>query len=68
MTLDELKAEVLAAKPEVRTELYTLLWALRRRETPGRAEALSRQLDDPQGWISEEDAARRLGLDSSAGQ
>ena len=68
MTLDELKAEVLAAKPEVRTELYTLLWALRRRETPGRPEALARRLDDPQGWISEEDAARRLGLESSSGK
>ena len=65
MTAEELKAEVRAAAPEVREELYTLLCVLRRAQEPGRAAALAARLDDPAGWISEEEAARRLGLDAS---
>jgi len=62
MTLDELKAEVRAASPEVREEIFTLLAVLRRAPDPERARILADKLDDPKRWISEEDAARRLGL------
>lgn len=64
MTLDELKAEVRAASPEVREELFTLLGVLRRARDPERARILADKLDDPGRWISEEDAARRLGMES----
>jgi hypothetical protein len=66
MTLDELKAEVRAASPEVRDELYTLLAVLRRANDPQRPRTLAAKLDEPVRWISEEEAARRLGL--SAGE
>ncbi len=62
MTLDELKAEVRAAPPEVREELYTLLGVLRRAGDPERARALAAKLDEPGRWVSEEEAERRLGL------
>jgi hypothetical protein len=62
MTLDELKAEVCAASPEAREELFTLLGVLRRARDPERARALAGKLDDPSRWISEDEAARRLGL------
>jgi hypothetical protein len=64
MTLDELKAEVRAASPEVREELFTLLAVLRRARDPRRAQVLADKLDDPSRWVSEEDAARRLGLET----
>ena len=62
MTTDELKAELRAAAPDVREELFTLLGVMRRASDPERARALAAKLDDPARWISEEDAARRLGL------
>lgn len=62
MTLDELKAEVRAASPEVREELFTLLGVLRRARDPARARTLAAKLDEPGRWISEEEAGRRLGL------
>ena len=68
MTLQELKAEMRAAPPEVREELYTLLCVLRRPHDPARARALAARLDDPSRWVSEEEAARRLGLDTGAAQ
>ena len=64
MTLDELKAEVRAASPEAREEIFTLLAVLRRSRDPERARMLAGKLDDPSRWISEEDAARRLGLET----
>ena len=64
MTLDELKAEVRAASPEVREEIFTLLGVLRRAGDPERARMLAGKLDDPSRWVSEEDAARRLGLET----
>jgi len=64
MTLEELKAEVRAASPEVREELFTLLGALRRARDPERARALAGKLDDPSRWVSEKEAARRLGLET----
>lgn len=64
MTLDELKAEVRAASPEVREEIFTLLAVLRRARDPGRAKVLADKLDDPTRWISEENAARRLGIEN----
>jgi hypothetical protein len=63
MTLDQLKAEVLAASPEVREELFTLLGVLRRARDPNRARVLAEKMDDPHRWVPEEEAARRLGLD-----
>ena len=62
MTTDELKAELRAASPEVREELFTLLYVMRRASDPGRARMLAAKLDDPTRWISEQDAASRLGL------
>ncbi len=62
MTPDELKAEVRAASPEVREELFTLLGAMRRSRDPSRPRALAMKLDDPLRWVSEEEAASRLGL------
>jgi hypothetical protein len=65
MTTEELKAGVREASPEVREELYVLLGVLRRAGQPGRAQALARKVDDPTGWISEEEAARRLGVETN---
>jgi hypothetical protein len=65
VTLDELKAEVRAASPEVREEFFTLLGGLRRASDPERGRVLAAKLDDPTRWVSEEDAARRLGLETS---
>ena len=48
MTLDELKAEVRDASPEVREELFTLLAVLRRARDPERARMLAGKLDDPE--------------------
>jgi len=64
MTPDELKAEVCAASPEVREELFTLLGVLRRARDPERQRMLAVKLDDPSRWVSEKDAARRLGLET----
>ncbi len=64
MTIQELKAEVRDASPEVREELFTLLAGLRRARDPERARMLAEKLDDPGRWVSEEEAARRLGLES----
>jgi hypothetical protein len=63
MTLDDLKAEVRAASPEVREEIFTLLAVLRRARDPERARVLAGKLDGPGRWVSEEEAARRLGLE-----
>ena len=62
MTTDELKAELRAAAPEVREELFTLLYVMRRASDPDRAQMLAAKLDDPNRWVSEHDAAHRLGL------
>ena len=62
MTTDELKAELRAAAPEVREELFTLLYVMRRAADPDRARTLAAKLDDPNRWISEQEASRRLGL------
>ena len=67
MTLDELKAEMRAASPEVREELYTFLGVLRRANDPGRVRSLAAKLDEPGRWISEEEAARRLGQSTGEG-
>ena len=64
MTIQELKAEVRDASPEVREELFTLLAVLRRARDPERARVLAGKLDDPSRWVSEEAAARRLGLET----
>lgn len=65
MTLDELKAEVRAARaPEVREEIFTLLGVLRRARDPKRERMLAEKLDDPSRWISEEETARHLGLET----
>jgi hypothetical protein len=63
MTTEELKAGVRDATPEVREELYTLLCVLRRAQQPGRAQLLASRLDDPTRWVSEDEAARRLGIE-----
>jgi hypothetical protein len=68
MSLEELKAEVRSASPEAREELFALLGVLRRARDPERAHALAARLDDPAGWVSEEDAARRLGMNSESGE
>lgn len=65
MTAEKLKAEVRDAAPEVREELFTLLCVLRRAEEPGRAAELTARLNDPARWIPEDEAARRLGLDTA---
>jgi hypothetical protein len=61
MTLDELKAEVRAASPEVREELFAFLEVLRRASDPERVRKLAAKLDDPSRWIPADEAARRLG-------
>jgi len=65
MTLEELKAEVRAASPEVREELFTLIGFLRRKRDPEHTRALSAKLDDPSRWVTEAEAARQLGLESN---
>lgn len=62
MTLEALKAEVRSASPEVQAELLTLLSALRRSLDPTRQSELASKLDEPGRWISEDEAARRLGM------
>ena len=64
MTLTELKAEIRAASPEVREELFTLLGVMRRVTDPKRPQVLADKLDDASRWVSEHDAARRLGLET----
>jgi hypothetical protein len=64
MTLTELKAEVRSASPEVREELFTLLGVLRRAADPKRPQVLADKIDDTSRWVSEHDAARRLGLET----
>ena len=68
MTTDELKAELRAAAPEVREELFTLLYVMRRASDPDRARMLAAKLDDPTRWLSEQDASRRLGLATDESQ
>lgn len=62
MTAEQLKAELRAAPPEVREELFTLLGVMRRASDPERARALAAKLEDSSRWVYEEDAVRRLGL------
>ena len=62
MSIEQLKAEVMAASPEAREELFTLLSALRRSGDRARAKMLAEKLDDSSRWVSEEEAARRLGV------
>ena len=62
MGIEQLKAELRAASPETQEELFTLLGVLRRAGDPARQRRLAEKLDSPAGWVSEEDAARRLGL------
>lgn len=62
MGIEQLKAELRAASPEMQEELFTLLGVLRRSGDPARQQRLAEKLDSPTGWVSEEDAARRLGL------
>ena len=62
MGIEQLKAELRAASPEMQEELFTLLGVLRRSGDPARKRRLAEKLDSPAGWVSEEDAARRLGL------
>jgi hypothetical protein len=61
MSIEQLKAELRAASPEAQEELFTLLGVLRRSGDPERQRRLAEKLDDPGRWVSEEDAARRLG-------
>ncbi len=68
MSLEELKAEVRSASPEAREELFTLLGVLRRAGDRDRGRTLAARLDDPAGWVPEEDAARRLGMNPETGQ
>ena len=44
MTTDELKAELRAAAPEVREELFTLLYVMRRASDPDRARMLAAKM------------------------
>ncbi len=62
MGIEQLKAELRAASPEAQEELFTLLGVLRRSSDPARQRRLAEKLDNQAGWVSEEDAARRLGL------
>ena len=62
MGIEQLKAELRAASPETQEELFTLLGVLRRAGDPARQRRLAEKLDSTAGWVSEEDAARRLGL------
>jgi hypothetical protein len=64
VSIEQLKAELRAASPETQVELFVLLGALRRSAEPDRKQSLSAKLDDPTRWVTEEDAARRLGLES----
>ncbi len=63
MTLEQLKAELRAASPEVQEELLMMLRVLRRSTDPERARRLAQKLDDPSRWITEDEAARRLGVE-----
>jgi hypothetical protein len=63
MSIEQLKAELRAASPETQEELFTLLAVLRRAGDPQRPQRLAEKLDDPARWVSEEEAARRLGLE-----
>jgi hypothetical protein len=63
MTVEQLKAELRAASPEVQEDLLTFLRVLRRSGQPARQRDLAAKLDDPTRWIAQEDAARRLDLE-----
>ena len=62
MSIDRLKSESLAATSETQKELLTFLGALRRSGDPARKRRLAEKLDRTSGWVSEEEAASRLGL------
>ncbi len=63
MRIEQLKAELRAASPEIQKELFTLLGALRRVGDPERQRRFAEKLGDPKRWVSEEDAAQRFGLE-----
>ena len=62
MTIEQLKAELLAAALETREAIFRWLGALRRSCDPERARRLAEKLDDPARWVTEADAAQRLRL------
>jgi hypothetical protein len=66
MTLETLKQEMESASPEVRNALFYHLLELRRRDKPGQEKNYAAMLDDPSRWVSEEEAARRLGIEDVA--
>jgi hypothetical protein len=64
VTIDQLKAELRAASPEVQEELFAMLRVLRRARDPERGRRIAERLDDPSRWIMEEEVAKRLGLEN----
>lgn len=66
MSIEQLKAELCAASPETQEELFTLLGVLLRAGDPARRRRLAEKLNDPQRWVTQEDAARRLGLEGES--
>jgi hypothetical protein len=66
MSIEQLKAEVRAASPEAQEELFLLLGVLRRSLDPERKRRMAERLDDSEGWVSEDEAARRLGIESES--
>ena len=63
VSIEQRKAELRAASPETQAELFILLGALRRSTEPNRQQQLNEKLDDATRWVTEEEAARRLGLE-----
>jgi hypothetical protein len=66
MSFETLTQEVSAWPESEIRKLQAYLVSLNHQRTPGTMEQLSAKLDDPDPsrWVSLEDAAKRLGLDS----
>jgi hypothetical protein len=60
MTFDELQKEAVALSAEERRKLAALLTTLRMKETAEWEEATQAETADGRGWVSLEEAKRRL--------
>ena len=60
MTFDELQKEAVALSAEERRKLAALLTTLRMKETVEWEEATQPETEDRRGWVSLEEAKRRL--------
>ncbi|HXC36424.1 MAG TPA: hypothetical protein VNV43_11155 [Candidatus Acidoferrales bacterium] len=66
MSIEMLQSEVRALTAEQRRKLVAFIVAIEDQNRPGYAAELARKIDDktPDHWLTDEQCARELGLDS----